>query len=881
VATQLVIVESPAKARTIGKFLGRDFSVKASMGHVRDLPKTGLGIDVEDGFATTWEEIKDRAKVLDDLRARAAKADTIYLATDPDREGEAIAWHLVAALIGDNPGKDSPTVRRVVFHEITEPAIREAFENAGELDLHGVDAYRTRRILDRLMGYQLSPLLWKKLARGLSAGRVQSVAVRLVVEREVEIRNFVPEEYWNLTAQFGGEEDGFQAEFARLDGEKHKLTTATGTLEVMRRVDPAAEGPAGGMDDQGTAESLPALGSCGPFVVTALTAQAKSDRPKPPFITSTLQQAASSRHGFAAKRTMRVAQQLYEGMELPGEGAAGLITYMRTDSFNLSSVARTAAAELISKLYGDAYLPEKPNTFKSKKSAQEAHEAIRPTDPTRTPEALHSVLKPEQWKLYDLIWRRFMASQMAPARFAVTNVELSRAGAAFDAMGRVTLFDGHTAVYGRDRSTDQQLPELVEGQELTCDPLAPSRHFTKPPRRFSEASLVRSLENHGIGRPSTYASILSTIVDRKYVDNGEEAAEDEARRRMVAGEPDPEPETPLSESDDDDEVATNGAPTKRRSRSFYATHLGEVVTNLLIPFFGNVVDTEFTARMESELDRIADGEVHWRKVVEDFYSRFSRDLEDATENMEPYWDKPQLLDELRCGKVPEDGGKPCEAPMAVLFNRFGTYLGCSRYPDCRNILSLTGRARAAAELTEHTCRAKNDKGVVCGRQMERKVNRWGSAFLACTGFKTNDCKGSVSVGKAGDPLWPTETSVPCPDCDVDLVIKRSRRGKFLACPRFPKCRGTLSLPNCTYASRTGKLCGKPMTEPLSGGRLACKTHSEVRLKPPKRKKGEEAESTKKSPKKKKATRKKATTRKSTKKKTRGQTAGPKKQAPSS
>ncbi|MFT7461746.1 MAG: DNA topoisomerase-1 [Pseudohongiellaceae bacterium] len=883
-AKQLVIVESPAKAKTIGKFLGKDFTVKASMGHVRDLPKSGLGIDVDNDFETSWEEIKDRTKVLDDLRTRAAKADTIYLATDPDREGEAIAWHLVAALVGDRTGDDAPTVRRVVFHEITEPAIQEAFEKAGEIDYHGVDAYRTRRILDRLLGYQLSPLLWKKLSRGLSAGRVQSVAVRIVVEREVEIRNFVPDEYWNLGARFGSEEEGFRAEFTKLDGEKRKLVTASGTLEAMRRVEPNAAGPEGGMDDQGAAEAIPELAECGPFTITALNSLAKSDRAKPPFITSTLQQAASSRHGFAARRTMRVAQQLYEGMELPGEGAAGLITYMRTDSFNLSNVARQAAAKLIPEMYGDGYLPEKPNAYKSKKGAQEAHEAIRPTDPKRTPDSLLAVLKPEQWKLYDLIWRRFMASQMSPARYAVTNVEFARGGASFEASGRVTLFDGHTRVYGKDRSADQQLPEMVEGQEISADALIPSRHFTKPPRRYSEASLVRSLEKHGIGRPSTYASILSTIVDRKYVDNGEEATEDEARHRMVAGIPDPEPETP--ETDDDDEAIGNGAPTKKRSRSFHATHLGEVVTNLLIPFFDRIVNTEFTARMESELDRIADGEVPWKKVVEDFYSKFAKDLEHATEKMEPYWDKPLLLDELRCGKVPEDGGPACEAPMAVLFNRFGTYLGCSRYPDCRNILTLTGRARAAAELTDHLCRQKNDKGEVCGRQMERKVNRWGSAFLACTGFKKHSCKGSVSLSKAGEPLWPDETSVPCPDCGAELVVKRSRRGKFLACPRYPKCRGTLSLPSCTHASRTGKLCAKPMTEPVAGGKLQCKTHPEVRLKPPQRKKDDDEEgakkkATKKKVTKKKVTKKKATAKKATSKKTTKKKVAAKKPEPSS
>ncbi len=862
-AKQLVIVESPAKAKTIGKFLGKDFTVKASMGHVRDLPKSGLGIDVENDFETSWEEIKDRAKVLDDLRARAKKADTIYLATDQDREGEAIAWHLVAALIGDRSGDNAPSIRRVVFHEITEPAIREAFETAGELDQNAVDAYRTRRILDRLLGYQLSPLLWKKLSRGLSAGRVQSVAVRVVVEREVEIRNFVPDEYWNLGARFGSEDEGFRAEFVRLDGEKRKLLTASDTLEAMQRVDPAAAGPQGGMDEAGTAESLPDLAECGPFTITALNSQAKSDRAKPPFITSTLQQAASSWHGFAARRTMRIAQQLYEGMEIPGEGAAGLITYMRTDSFNLSSLARQAAAKLIPKLFGEQYLPEKPNAFKSKKGAQEAHEAIRPTDPRRTPEDLRSVLKPEQWKLYDLIWRRFMASQMAPARYAVTTVEFSRGGAAFEASGRVTLFEGYTKVFGRDRNADQQLPEMVEGQELNADALLPSRHFTKPPRRFSEASLVRALEKHGIGRPSTYASILSTIVDRKYVDNGEEAAEDEARHRMVAGEPDPEPEVP---ENDDDEAVNGGPPNKKRSRAFYATHLGEVVTNLLIPFFDRIVNTEFTARMESELDRIAEGEVPWKEVVEGFYGRFSKDLENATENMEPYWEKPLLLDELRCGKVPEDGGPACEAPMAVLFNRFGTYLGCSRYPDCRNILTLTGRARAAAELTEHTCRQKNDKGEVCGRQMERKVNRWGSAFLACTGFKKHGCKGSVSLSKAGEPLWPAETDVPCPDCGAELVIKRSRRGKFLACPRFPKCRGTLSLPACSHTSSRGKECGKPMTEPVSGGKLACKLHPATKKKPPQRKKSDEEGADKKAAPKKAAAKKKVTKKKVTNKK---------------
>jgi DNA topoisomerase-1 len=880
VSKQLVIVESPAKARTIGKFLGRNYTVKASMGHVRDLPKSGLGVDVEDGFRTEWEPIKDRAKVLKDLRERVISADTIYLATDPDREGEAIAWHLVESLLSEEE-KAEKTIQRVVFHEITDAAIKEAFEHPLELNTPGVDAYRTRRVLDRLMGYQLSPLLWKKMARGLSAGRVQSVAVRLVVEREREIREFNPEEYWRLIAHFGeeGSEEVFEAEFGRLDGEKLKLTDAATTMNVLSRVSPGSASLTP-VDNEASDKDVlryPPVIDAAPFTITKLEQKARQDRARPPFITSTLQQAAAGRYGFTARRTMRVAQQLYEGMELPGKGAVGLITYMRTDSFNISKSAQQAALELIPKLYGPKYVPDKPNAYRSKKGAQEAHEAVRPTDPTLRPEDLGTVLSAEQMKLYELIWRRFMSSQMSPAEYLVTNVELTCNGAAFDAAGRVTTFDGHTCVYGRDSRDDQQLPALAEGQEMTSRSVDATQHFTSPPRRFTEASLVRSLEKHGIGRPSTYASILSTIVDRKYVDHGEEATEDEARRAMIAGEDEPVvQEAPAADSatggsgegDDDEAPADDRGPQRKRSKSFHATHLGEAVTDLLIPYFDNIVNTEFTANMESELDRVAEGAVGWEQVVQDFYDRFSSDLKNAEENMQPYWERPMLLTDMQCGKVPEDGGPACTAPMAVLFNRFGSYLGCSRYPDCKNTLSLTGRKKAEAELTDHTCRKRNDKGVVCGRQMERKVNRWGSAFLACTGFKEKKCDGTVSVGKAGDPLWPVETSVPCPDCETPLVVKRSRRGKFLACTRFPKCRGTLSLPACTRKSRTGKACGKPMTEPVAGGKMACKVHPDVKLVPPiKKKKDEEEESGgKAAPAPNKAARKKATKKKAASKK---------------
>ncbi|GJM21839.1 MAG: DNA topoisomerase 1 [Planctomycetota bacterium] len=874
-AKSLVIVESPAKARTIGKFLGSKFVVKASMGHVRDLPKSGLGVDVENDFSTEWEPIKDRAKVLKELGEKVKGAESIFLATDSDREGEAIAWHLAEALLPADHG--DLDVRRVVFHEITEPAIREAFEHAGTLNTDRVDAYRTRRILDRLMGYQLSPLLWKKMARGLSAGRVQSVAVRLVVEREREIREFIPEESWRLLASFGADAEAFDAELVRVDGAKPNPRTADDAAAILKRIAPDATlgETVKRSDEDGATLHFPPLSDVGPFIVSKLEQKARKDRPRPPFITSTLQQSASSRYGFAARRTMRVAQQLYEGMEIPGEGATGLITYMRTDSVVISKVAADAAAKLITSLYGPKYLPNKPHVFSSKKGAQEAHEAIRPTDPKRTPESLAGILSEEQRKLYELIWRRFMASQMASSESLVTTVELERNGAVFGASGRVITFDGHMRAYGTS-ARDDQLPPLSEGQQFQADPLEAIQQFSKPPRRYSEASLVRALEKHGIGRPSTYASIMSTIVDRKYVDFGEEAGEDEARRAYVAnGRTDPvEPVAPDDSDaieDEDDEVPQGiGGPQRRKGRAFHATHLGEAVTELLLPYFEDIVNTEFTADMESQLDRIAEGDVGWKKVVEDFYGRFASKLGKAETDMSPYWEHPVLLTDMTCGKE-DESGKACEAPMAILFNRFGSYLGCSRYPDCSNTLSLTGRKKAEAELTEHTCRARNEKGEVCGRQMERKVNRWGKAFLACTGFKSKDCAGSVSLSTKNEPLWPVETSVPCPDCGTDLVVKRSRRGKFLACRRFPKCRGTLSIPACTHESRTGKQCGKPLTEPVAGGKMSCKLHPDVKLAPPKKaKKGEgeegEGEEGDAKPAKKKATRKKATRKKAARKK---------------
>jgi DNA topoisomerase I len=839
VSKPLVIVESPAKAKTIGKFLGKDFVVKASMGHVRDLPRSGLCVYPERGFEADWEPIKERAKVVAELRKHLAQTDTVYLATDPDREGEAIAWHLAELLLGAK--RSGKTVQRVHFHEITKSAIAEAFAHPRDVDEHLVDAYRARRILDRLVGYQLSELLWKKLTRGLSAGRVQSVAVKLVVDREREIRAFVPEEYWRLIARFEHSGQSFEAEFKRLDGKAKALKAAADAEAVLQRV---AKLPPGTAADAGLSGQM--LPPSGPFQLESLKQAPRRVSAKPPFKTSTLQQAAAGRYGFAAKRTMRIAQQLYEGIDLPGEGAVGLITYMRTDSFNIADSARQAARKLIAERWGEKFLPEKPNFFRSKQSAQEAHEAIRPTDPFRTPEAVRSALTEEQWKLYDLVWRRFVACQMAPAEYLVTTLELTRQGATFAASGRVTTFAGFTAVYGAEKDDEQPLPELKEGQELTPAAVVPSQHFTTPPRRYTEASLVKDLEEFGIGRPSTYASIMSTIVDRKYVDHGEEAEQERLRREMLnpslAATPDAEELAEREEAqakhdgaaalerDDEEEVF---APRQRRKNAFHATHLGEVTTDLLEPQFGDIVNTAFTAKFEDDLDAIAEGKERWQAVVGGFYDRFSRDLQAAREGMGHYRSRPIQVD-MTCNRVDEKTGAVCGAPMVVLFNRGGAYLGCSRYPDCSNNLPLSGQRAQTAELTEFRCQAKDESGKLCGRPMERKVNRWGRPFLACTGFKTKDCKGAVSLSTKGEPLWPVETTVQCPLCGRIMNIKRSRRGKFLACPGYPKCRGTLNLPSCPHETKGGKACGLPMTEPAPGGLLRCKEHPEIALPPPPR-----------------------------------------------
>jgi len=725
----LVIVESPAKARTINKYLGKDFVVKASMGHVRDLPKGKFGVDIENGFEPEYIEIKGKAKVLAELKRAAKTARVVYLAPDPDREGEAIAWHLREAL-------DVPEERafRVVFNEITRKAVIAAFDHPGKLDLKKVDAQQARRILDRIMGYKLSPLLWKKVAKGLSAGRVQSVAVRLIVEREKEIRAFVQEEYWRVTAHFDGEGEAYHAELKRLGEER-----------VEKNLDEASARAVVGR-----------IGSDA-LKLVELESKPKSRRPTPPFTTSQLQQKASTLLRFSARKTMVLAQQLYEGVEVPGEGSVGLITYMRTDSVRVSAEAIEQARELIGRDYGAAYLPEKPNSFLTRAaSAQEAHEAIRPTEVTRTPDALRDALTPDQNKLYALIWSKFVASQMMPERSTVTTAQFEHGNAHFVAQGEVEVFDGHMRVfaYGKGERELQALPQgLQVGSAYRPARIEPTQHFTQPPPRYSEATLVRDLEKKGIGRPSTYATIISTIQDRGYV--------------------------------------------KLEQRRFEATELGIVVIDLLTEHFEDILNTDFTAGMERDLDRIENGERAWEKVVKAFHEPFAKDLAKAEKEMRNLKADPKLTDR-KCDK--------CGAPMAELYNKRGKFLGCSKYPECKNAMPVDGpREKVEALRTEHVC-------PDCGKALLLRTGRRGP-FLGCEGFPA--CKYTVSADESGNPVVPKATGIACEKCGSPMIIKGSRRGPFLACSGYPKCRNAKPVPpelqeKPKETGETCEKCGKPM-----------------------------------------------------------------------
>jgi DNA topoisomerase-1 len=717
VAKHLVIVESPAKAKTLSKYLGRDYQVKASIGHVMDLPKSKLGVDVEHDFEPEYHVIQGKTAILAEIKKAAHDKENVYLASDPDREGEAIAWHIAERL--GYPKKKN--LRRVLFNEITKKAVQAAIQAPRDLDRHLFDAQQARRVLDRLVGYQLSPLLWKKVRRGLSAGRVQSVAVRIICERERAIRAFVADEYWTVEARVeGGTPPPFVARLAEVDGQKldHKQLR----LDTKARVDAVLAGL-----DTAT------------WTVSKVERKERRRHPTPPFITSRLQQEASRKLGFQPSRTMRIAQRLYEGVELGAEGALGLITYMRTDSTRLSGDAIAAAREYIGTRYGADYVPEQPNVYRSKKDAQDAHEAIRPTGTQWDPERVAPFLEREELALYTLIWNRFIASQMASAVYDATAIDLEAGVCRFRATGQILKFDGFIRVYteGRDDVQAQgddedaeegQLPSLAEGERVTLLGLTPEQHITQPPPRFTQATLIKELEEDDIGRPSTYASIMGTILNKEYV------VEDEQRRLKP-------------------------------------TELGFLVTDLLVESFPDVLNVEFTASMEDELDAVEEGKEQWTQVMRRFWVPFSKDLDRAHVEMRDVKREERPTD-LVCEK--------CGKPMVIKWGRRGEFLACSGYPDCRNTMNFTRdeNGTIAPEVPE----VVDEKCEKCGRPMQVRFGRFGK-FLGCSGYP--ECKSIQPLHK------PVPTGVKCAVCgEGELLERRSRRGKtFYSCSRYPDCTG--------------------------------------------------------------------------------------------
>lgn len=695
---QLIIVESPAKVKTIKKFLGPQYMVQASVGHVRDLPSSSLGVDEANDFAPHYEVIDNKKNVVSELRAAASKADTVYLAPDPDREGEAIAWH-VAELIRDK-AKD---IKRIQFNEITAKAVKDALANPRELNGHLFDAQQARRVLDRLVGYKISPLLWKSIKRGISAGRVQSVALRLIVEREEAREVFKPEEYWLFKALLAADvPPPFKAELAKVGGKKAVVSNAAQAQDI----EDAMAGK--------------------PFVVESVEEKERERAPQPPFITSTLQQAANQRLSYTAKRTMNIAQRLYEGVEIGDKGLTALITYMRTDSTRIADEARDAAKAFIEGSFGKEYLPKRARVYKAKGGAQDAHEAIRPVDVNITPDEVKTHLPPEQYNLYRLIWARFVASQMAGARFHDTTATISCAHTQWKAKGERLLFAGFLAAMPRGKDeTDAELPPLTAGQTLKLEKLDKEQKFTQPPARFSEASLVRELEELGIGRPSTYAAIISTLQDREYV--------------------------------------------SLKERHFVPTDLGRVVCTQLVEHFGKLMDVGFTAQMEENLDKVADGQEQWVELLRRFSEDFNPTLAAASKNMKSL--KGGMPANLPC---PE-----CGKDLLIKFGKAGAFLACSGYPECRYTSNFErledGTVEAVAQ--EKPQYEKVGECPLCGKDLVIKKSRTGSSFIACTGYP--DCKHAA----------PLSTGVPCPRCGKgSLVEKSTKRGKiFYSCDQYPQC----------------------------------------------------------------------------------------------
>jgi len=737
----LIIVESPAKAKTIKKYLGEDFNVEASSGHLIDLPTSKLGVDIDNNFNPEYVVIKGKGKYLDKLKKAAKNAENIYLASDPDREGEAIAWHIANKLnIWDRS-------HRVLFHEITKNAVQKAIGNPTDLSQDRFEAQQARRVLDRLVGYQVSPLLWRKVKKGLSAGRVQSVALRIVVEREREIEAFKPREYWSIESELkrsqDEQSDSFVAALVRFDGEKVEISNQEQSNLILDSV----------RNEE--------------FIVSSIDRKDKKRNALPPFITSTLQQEASRKIRFGTKKTMSVAQKLYEGIALGEEGPVGLITYMRTDSVRISNDALDEARSYIKENYGDQYLPGKPNTFKVKKAAQDAHEAIRPTFVNKIPDSIKEFLSDDEYKLYKLIWQRFVASQMNPIIYDQTTLETKAGKGTFRATGSIIKFPGFSAVYlegkeeeeeAKEKDEMRKLPDVSQGDKLDLLNLEGKQHFTQPPPRFSESSLVKELEEKGIGRPSTYASIISTIQDREYV--------------------------------------------LREKNRLLPTVLGRTVNDLLIQGFPEIMDVQFTAEMEEKLDDVEDGNINWVELLKEFYGGFSTRLDKAQESMKG------VETNIACDN--------CSAPMIIKWGKNGEFLSCSKYPECKNAKAFEYDAEGKILIVERAAPVLREDLPCdkCSAPMVIKQSRRGE-FLACSRYP--DCKnakafeydpdGNIKVLEKEEPL--IREDLKCEKCGKPMAERKGRFGKFVGCTGYPKCRNIKNIDEKgnIVASKPGSRAG--------------------------------------------------------------------------
>jgi DNA topoisomerase-1 len=747
----LIIVESPTKVKTIKKYVGANFDVRASMGHVKDLPKSVLGIDIEHDFSPTYQVIEAKKKTLSELKKAAKNVAHIFLAPDPDREGEAIAWH-----IAEEVGTKDKKIYRVLFNDLTKNTILEAINHPQELDFNKYEAQQTRRILDRLVGYKISPLLWEKVRRGLSAGRVQSVAVRMICDREDEIRKFIPEEYWYVTATLeGANPPPFETRLIKIDEKKAKVSTEAQSAGLVEKLKTA------------------------PFVVVRVEKKETKRSPSPPFTTSKLQQEASRKLSFSAKKTMSVAQKLYEGIELGPEGSVGLITYMRTDSFRIADEALKEARSYIRENYNPDYLPAKARIFKNTGTAQDAHEAIRPSSMAYKPQDIKAYLSNDQFRLYQLIWNRFVASQMNPAVFDQTTINISAVHCIFRAQGSVMKFAGYTIVYtegkedngngsGEDSEFGKMLPALSEKEILKLLSLKPEQKFTQPPPRFSEASLVRELEENGIGRPSTYAAILSTIQDREYV-------------RLEKGR-------------------------------FYPTDLGSIVTELLVKNFPQVLDVAFTASLESQLDMIEAGKMKRLDTLNQFYLPFETELHKAKTAMRNV-KREETPTDMTCEK--------CGSPIVIKWGRNGEFLACSNYPDCKNTQNFTRTSDGQIIPPEPQTTETDVVCDKCGRPMVVKGGKFGP-FLGCSGYP--ECKNVVNIRKdengAITPVKEEISDVACDKCGRSMVVKRGRFGPFLGCSGYPECKnimktkkgpgGAIQPQEAEVTDTSCDKCGRPM-----------------------------------------------------------------------